>query len=112
MILYPGFKGAPKDEPFLAFHNYLEIRLHRADAAVFVGFAFRDEYVNTIIERALISRPDLPFMVVDPVSRFESLPAGLRRRMKHISQPFDAEAVKHVGAALAGIAEKQGRKST
>ncbi len=52
-ILYPGFKGQPTDHPFVAFHSYLLRALAAADLVIFIGFAFRDEYINTCIRTAL-----------------------------------------------------------
>ena len=49
LVLYPGYKGVPRQEPFGKFHKYLQEVVREADAAVFIGFAFRDEYINTIL---------------------------------------------------------------
>lgn len=73
-ILYPGFKGPPKDEPFIKFHEHLRAVVREARAAIFIGFAFRDEYINGIlsdfpwgISTFVINKddslPDLPFLV-------------------------------------------------
>lgn len=48
-VLYPGFKGEPEEEPFIKFHNYLREAVHAAEAAIFIGYAFRDEHINDII---------------------------------------------------------------
>ena len=52
-LLYPGYKGVPDTEPFISFHDHLRNVVRREygplTAAVFVGFAFRDEYINTIL---------------------------------------------------------------
>ncbi len=50
-ILYPGHKGEPTEEPFKVFHEYFRrvIRSRTLSAAVFVGFAFRDEYINFLL---------------------------------------------------------------
>ena len=68
LILYPGYKGEPDQEPFIKFHKYLEVVVQKADAAIFVGFAFRDDYINDILY-------DLPSKVpVYVINRDESLP--------------------------------------
>lgn len=51
VIIYPGFKGKPIDTTFLSFHNHFASALMQASVAIFIGFAFRDEYVNDICER-------------------------------------------------------------
>ena len=52
-ILYPGYKGVPTEEPFRAFHEHLRNVMRRVygplTAAVFVGYAFRDDYINSIL---------------------------------------------------------------
>ena len=52
-ILYPGHKGTPTEKPFIAFHEHLR-KVVREEyepltAAIFIGFAFRDDYINTIL---------------------------------------------------------------
>ena len=49
LVLYPGYKGVPRQEPFDKFHEYLQRVVGEANAAIFIGFAFRDEYINTIL---------------------------------------------------------------
>lgn len=48
-ILYPGFKGVPREEPFIKFHDHLRAVVREARAAIFIGFAFRDRYINLIL---------------------------------------------------------------
>ncbi|MDE0553011.1 MAG: SIR2 family protein, partial [Candidatus Poribacteria bacterium] len=48
-VLYPGFKGEPEDEPFISFHQHLEWAVSKAQAAIFIGFSFRDPYINGIL---------------------------------------------------------------
>ena len=49
VVLYPGFKGEPKEEPFIKFHEHLRAVVTRARAAIFVGYSFRDKYINDIL---------------------------------------------------------------
>lgn len=49
LILYPGYKGEPDIEPFRKFHEHLRAVVQKAELAIFVGFAFRDEHVNAIL---------------------------------------------------------------
>ena len=52
-ILYPGYKGEPTEEPFITFHRHLREVVNEEyatlSAAIFIGFAFRDYYINTIL---------------------------------------------------------------
>ena len=89
-ILYPGFKGEPKDEPFIKFHEYLRTVVHKAKAAIFIGFAFRDEYINTILSDL---PPEVPKYVIN---KDNSLPAlSFLRSCKHFKTGFTREAIEH-----------------
>jgi hypothetical protein len=61
-IIYPGLKGPPRAAPFTAFHDYLKLSSEAATAAIFIGFAFRDEYINEIVRDRL--RPGMPIVVI------------------------------------------------
>ena len=49
LILYPGYKGVPGEEPFVKFHEHLRAVVQQANAAIFIGYAFRDRHINTIL---------------------------------------------------------------
>ena len=89
-ILYPGFKGEPKDEPFIKFHEYLRAVVHRTKVAIFIGFAFRDEYINTILS-------DLPPEVPKYVINKDNSPPALSflRSCKHFKTGFTRETIEH-----------------
>ena len=57
VILYPGFKGKPDKEPFIKFHEHLRAVADRARAAIFIGFAFRDNYINEILSSLPLGIP-------------------------------------------------------
>jgi SIR2-like domain len=63
-IIYPGFKGAPDDELFKHLHLYFEAAVAKADVIFFIGYGFRDEYINTIISRQI--KPDCMVFVINP----------------------------------------------
>lgn len=88
VAIYPGFKGVPKDEPFSLFHDYFERSLQEAECLVFIGFAFRDEYINTLLLRA----PQKRCFVIDP-SDLTEMPSSLRDRITHIKQGFGKDSV-------------------
>ena len=52
-IIYPGFKGRPIDPMFLSFHEHLRRSLRAARVVIFIGFAFRDPYINEICQAAI-----------------------------------------------------------
>ena len=49
LILYPGNKGEPESELFRKFHQHLLAVVENADVAIFIGYAFRDQYINSIL---------------------------------------------------------------
>ena len=49
IVLYPGNKIEPRDEPFVSFHNHLSRVVRGCDAAIFIGYSFGDEYINSIL---------------------------------------------------------------
>jgi hypothetical protein len=89
-IIYPGFKGRPKDEPFVAFHDHFARVLVRADVALFVGFAFRDEYINELCSRFLSSKTRV--VIIDPASMI-ALPFP-ESRATRLKAGFDADSVQ------------------
>lgn len=72
LILYPGFKGVPSREPFVSFHDYLRRRSREATHLLFVGFAFRDDYINNLIATAM--PPTSYVAVVNPTPDLPGLP--------------------------------------
>jgi hypothetical protein len=64
LIIYPGFKGKPKDQPYKLFHDYFATRIAEATHILTIGFAFRDEYINEIFESKI--RPETKIAVIDP----------------------------------------------
>jgi hypothetical protein len=55
-LIYPGFKGFIENEPFKSFHDRLALDMNEAYAAIFIGFAFRDQYINFILDSTLKRR--------------------------------------------------------
>lgn len=72
-ILYPGFKGYPDKEPFLSLHRQFLERLIDAKYVIFMGFAFRDIYINSLIDMAMTFNPDLKIFCYNP-SEIDKLP--------------------------------------
>lgn len=67
VILYPGFKGEPNEEPFVSIHNELKTSLLSSGKCIFIGFSFRDEYINKIISEALERNKELQLYIWNPV---------------------------------------------
>jgi len=98
-IIYPGFKGRPATEPFVTMHQYFVRALSAADALLFVGFAFRDEYINELCERYI--RPDAKVVVVNPGS-ISRLPFPHGTLLPQIQRGLSAEATEQAFAGLEG----------
>lgn len=93
-IIYPGFKGEPQSPYFSPLHNYFAQRLSEAHLIIFVGFAFRDEYINRLISENIDTAAKI--VVIDPCEKL-NFPIR-RRRPLHIAEGFDK---KGINAALA-----------
>jgi hypothetical protein len=65
-ILYPGFKGVPQIEPFKTLHKQFEISLKSGSHLIVIGFAFRDEHINSIIKEALNENKDIKVTIWNP----------------------------------------------
>lgn len=91
-VIYPGYKGVPQEDPFSLMHSYFERALQSADVIIFVGFAFRDEYINTCLERSAGSKP---IYVVDPAAKVH-VPKGLNGNLRHINYGFGRDAMSEL----------------
>jgi hypothetical protein len=56
ILIYPAEKSKPEIEPFKTLHEKFEEYYKNSDVCIFVGFAFRDEYLNNVIARGLENR--------------------------------------------------------
>jgi hypothetical protein len=91
VIIYPGFKGRPSEPTFQLFHNHFRKALDSAMAVVFIGFAFRDEYINEICERGI--KAQTITSVINPAR--VKLPFSSNRN-QYVESPFDIDAVSEV----------------
>lgn len=74
----------------MVLHDYFGRALMEADGVLFVGFAFRDEYINDVVVRYLRSSAGLA--IINP-GELSVLPFS-GKRVKHLKKPFDAESAK------------------
>jgi hypothetical protein len=94
VILYPGFKGEPATEPFRSFHRHLADTVAEASLLVFVGFAFRDSHINSVLQRA--TSREAHIMLIDPSPEVQPVPYVDRSEVYTIRQKFDLDAVRSV----------------
>jgi len=94
VIIYPGYRGAPSGSPFDVFHDYFGWALEKADIVIVIGFAFRDEHLNSIFAGHWC--PDT--VVIDPADPSENF--GTAGANLHLARGFDDEAVDFCLAAI------------
>ncbi len=66
LLIYPGNKGTPKNEPYISLHRNLLERLIDAARVYVIGFAFRDDYINSQFDTALKINKDLEVYCINP----------------------------------------------
>jgi hypothetical protein len=104
-IIYPGFKGESEISFFRPFHDYLERSLANSDVLIFIGFAFRDEYINNSIRNNL--SPSAEVIIINPDASVK-FPHN-RAKAKYIRSGFDRLSV---GTVLEIIHQKQRSRRT
>jgi hypothetical protein len=102
-IIYPGFKGKEGAIFLKPFHDYLDRSLSEAGVVVFIGFAFRDEYINDSIRNNLA--PDAQVIVINP-DKSVKFPYP-RAKVRHSRRGFDFQAVLDVEDAVELIKPKR-----
>lgn len=50
LVIYPAEKSKPEIDPFKTLHEHFQKELMSSNFAIFIGFAFRDEYLNSIMK--------------------------------------------------------------
>ncbi|MBX9676697.1 MAG: SIR2 family protein [Methylotenera sp.] len=85
LILYPGFKGVPSKEPFVVFHNYFRQQLKKCSHILFIGFAFRDDFINELILSELPS--NCKVAVINPQEKLPKL--NFLKKAFHLRNGFN-----------------------
>ena len=114
-ILHPGYKGEPTEEPFRVFHKHLQ-RVVRGQygkltVAVFVGFAFRDPYINRILE----DLPSNTLTIFFTKLRGSFISSKPPPNAPHVEQSIhfrEGLTEKSAASSLERIADKKGRASS
>ncbi len=90
-IIYPGFKGTDSSEFFDAFHAHLESVAREADIAIFIGFAFRDDHINSIIRESISGSAKVFIVDINNKIRFPT------NRIEPYRIPsFDTDGIKNI----------------
>lgn len=65
LLLYPGYSKITHEEPFNSFHKYFEHCLRGSATVIVIGYAFRDESVNTLLRELLQENRQARVLIVD-----------------------------------------------
>lgn len=95
-LIAPGFKGLPRTQPFATLHDYFERAITRADAIVFIGFAFRDEHINNVISTAAKGKT---FISINPSDI--NAPSDFRGQLVSVEKGFGKDSVLELFDRLA-----------
>lgn len=97
VILYPGFKGEPSVEPFIFLHAALAEKLTFSKFLVVIGFSFRDEYINRIINGAIKKNRGLRLILWNPVLPNHPFP---NESVVPIEKTFDKIHIQEVASLI------------
>jgi hypothetical protein len=89
LIIYPGYKGNPENEEEEVFyypHNALRTQLEKTDLLIVIGFSFRDNHINSILNNAFKKNPGLKLIVIN-----DKLPQGLSKL-----ETYNENSVVHI----------------
>ena len=84
-ILYPGFKEESMDQLFKQLYDHLMEVAQETKLAIFIGFSFRDEYINEILK-------NIPGKVKKIVINTET-----KENTFNDNFPFDPKSCDHIG---------------
>ncbi|MBF0146094.1 MAG: SIR2 family protein [Magnetococcales bacterium] len=91
-LIYPGYKGIPVQHPFTELHRHFFNQLAHHKRLISVGFAYRDEYINSLIETSMNLHPELEIHAVCPDfpkdSHFTNLNNLFPKRVFHYPEKF------------------------
>jgi len=97
-IIYPGFKGREFGGIFSSFHQYFGNALAASNTVIFIGFAFRDEYINELCERFISKQSRI--ITINP-EKSKKLPfQHPKSKVQHITSGLNQDSVKMVASVL------------
>jgi SIR2-like domain len=88
-IIYPGFKGRSENTFFGPMHDFFANKIQQANTLIFIGFAFRDEYINQMMAEAV--QPDARVVVIT-MDKSVRIPSS-RIRAQYITDGFDSKSI-------------------
>lgn len=95
-IIYPGFKGESSAPFFQVFHEYLARSISDSSFLIFIGFAFRDDHINSLIRQNL--RRSSQVIVINPDKSIK-LPSK-QVEPKYLHSGFNEQAVDYIARSI------------
>ena len=92
-ILYPGSKGIPGDIHFRNMHSHLYRVSGKAELAIFIGFSFRDDYINQILKSIHYNIPKVIVNIDSKEDTFHDDFPFTEDQCLHIESGFSKESV-------------------
>ena len=109
-ILYPGIKGGTSKEmpfPFGAFYDDLKYVSRTAGKLIFVGYSFRDDQINEILEESIEGNlndhlGEGPTIIVIDKDPSRKMPEVINKNAHIVRREFNQKSVKDCLALLEG----------
>lgn len=102
LLIYPGYKGDPENDVEEAYshpHKALRLELNKSKIFIAIGFAFRDNHINSILKDAMENNPDLKLIIINPEfpdgedGFLTNLQKTDKNRVFHINKRFGDESL-------------------
>lgn len=91
-IIYPGFKGKSDFSFFQPLHNYFAECLEYSDLCIFIGFAFRDDYINSLISERI--NQNCKVFVINPNNEVKF--PSRRPKATYINNGFNSDSIREI----------------
>jgi hypothetical protein len=91
VMLYPGYKGRPENEPYRTMHKIFREKLQACERCLVIGFSFRDEYINNIFNTALARNKACELSIWNPVK--PTLTFETAKQVAYLEFPFSEDSI-------------------
>lgn len=91
-IIYPGFKGQSDFSFFQPLHNYFAECLEHSDLCIFIGFAFRDDYINNLISERI--NENCKVFIINPNNKVKF--PFRRSKVTYINKGFNSDSMREI----------------
>jgi len=91
VMLYPGFKGEPKEQHYQFLHEQLTNKLNKSTHCIAIGFSFRDDAINKIFKNAFSVNKGLRILIWNPGVVETEFP---KQRVIQFQKPFGEDTIE------------------